>query len=150
MSILSIDAGTTGVTALIISGSGEILSRGYTEFEQHFPQPGWVEHDPEQIWQATLSSVKSAVQGHSEKPTCIGITNQRETAVIWDRETLSSPTEAIVWQDRRTSVFTEEPQASGTHTASTPRRSASSTNLTSSSEDMSTAMATRMCGTIRP
>jgi len=110
MSILSIDAGTTGVTALIISGSGEILSRGYTEFEQHFPQPGWVEHDPEQIWQATLSSVKSAVQGHSEKPTCIGITNQRETAVIWDRETLSSPTKAIVWQDRRTSVFTEELQ----------------------------------------
>lgn len=110
MSILSIDAGTTGVTALIISGSGEILSRGYTEFEQHFPQPGWVEHDPEQIWQATLSSVKSAVQGHSEKPTCIGITNQRETAVIWDREALSSPTKAIVWQDRRTSVFTEELQ----------------------------------------
>jgi len=110
MSILSIDAGTTGVTALIISGSGEILSRGYTEFEQHFPQPGWVEHDPEQIWRATLSSVKSAVQGHSEKPTCIGITNQRETAVIWDRETLSSPTKAIVWQDRRTSVFTEELQ----------------------------------------
>jgi len=110
MSILSIDAGTTGVTALIISGSGEILSRGYTEFEQHFPQPGWVEHDPEHIWQATLSSVKSAVQGHSEKPTCIGITNQRETAVIWDRETLSSPTKAIVWQDRRTSVFTEELQ----------------------------------------
>ncbi|MGA1023457.1 MAG: FGGY family carbohydrate kinase [Aquiluna sp.] len=110
MSILSIDAGTTGVTALIISGSGEILSRGYTEFEQHFPQPGWVEHDPEQIWQATLSSVKSAVQGHSEKPTCIGITNQRETAVIWDRETLSSPIKAIVWQDRRTSVFTEELQ----------------------------------------
>ncbi len=110
MSILSIDAGTTGVTALIISPSGEILSRGYTEFEQHFPEPGWVEHDPEQIWQATLSSVKSAVQGHSEKPTCIGITNQRETAVIWDRENLSSPTKAIVWQDRRTSVFTEELQ----------------------------------------
>ena len=110
MSILSIDAGTTGVTALIISPSGEILSRGYTEFEQHFPEPGWVEHDPEQIWQATLSSVRSAVQGHSEKPTCIGITNQRETAVIWDREDLSSPTKAIVWQDRRTSVFTEELQ----------------------------------------
>ena len=110
MSILSIDAGTTGVTALIISPSGEILSRGYTEFEQHFPEPGWVEHDPEQIWQATLSSVKSAVQGHSEKPTCIGITNQRETAVIWDREDLSAPTKAIVWQDRRTSVFTDELQ----------------------------------------
>ena len=110
MSILSIDAGTTGVTALVISESGEILSRGYTEFEQHFPQPGWVEHDSEQIWQATLSSVRAAVAGHSEKPSCIGITNQRETAVIWDRADLSSPTKAIVWQDRRTSVFTEELQ----------------------------------------
>ena len=108
MSILAIDAGTTGVTALVISSSGEIIARGYSEFEQHFPKPGWVEHDPEQIWQATLSSVEKATENLSDKPTCIGITNQRETAVVWDRETLSSPTKAIVWQDRRTSVFTDE------------------------------------------
>lgn len=106
MSILAIDAGTTGVTALVIDKAGQIASRGYSEFEQHFPQPGWVEHDPEQIWQATLSAVKQA--GADQSISCIGITNQRETAVIWDRQTLTSPTRAIVWQDRRTSVFTEE------------------------------------------
>ena len=106
MSILAIDAGTTGVTALVIDKAGRIVSRGYSEFEQHFPQPGWVEHDPEQIWQATLAAVKQA--GADQSISCIGITNQRETAVIWDRQTLTSPTKAIVWQDRRTSVFTEE------------------------------------------
>lgn len=107
MSILAIDAGTTGVTALVVSDQGEIIARGYREFEQHFPQPGWVEHDPEQIWQATLSAVEQALGG-KHQPSCIGITNQRETAVIWDRETLASPTKAIVWQDRRTSVFSAE------------------------------------------
>lgn len=106
MSILAIDAGTTGVTALVIDKNGQIIARGYSEFEQHFPQPGWVEHDPEQIWQATLAAVKQS--GANQTISCIGITNQRETAVIWDRRTLSSPTRAIVWQDRRTSVFTDE------------------------------------------
>ena len=106
MSILAIDAGTTGVTALVIDNAGQIVARGYSEFEQHFPQPGWVEHDPEQIWQATLAAVKQA--GADQSISCIGITNQRETAVIWDRQSLTSPTKAIVWQDRRTSVFTEE------------------------------------------
>ncbi|MFZ9744265.1 MAG: FGGY family carbohydrate kinase [Aquiluna sp.] len=110
MSILAIDAGTTGVTALVIDESGQIVSRGYSEFEQHFPQPGWVEHDPEQIWQATLSAVKAS-GALNQSISCIGITNQRETAVIWDRRTLASPTKAIVWQDRRTSIFTEELQA---------------------------------------
>lgn len=110
MAILAIDAGTTGVTALIVSGEGEIIARGYSEFEQHFPAPGWVEHDPEQIWQATLSSCKAALASSSVTPIAIGITNQRETAVMWDRETLLSPTRAIVWQDRRTASLTEELQ----------------------------------------
>lgn len=110
MAILAIDAGTTGVTALVVSSEGEILSRGYQEFEQHFPKPGWVEHDPEQIWQATLVAVKSALNKSEVSPTAIGITNQRETAVIWDRKTLTSPTRAIVWQDRRTSDLTDELQ----------------------------------------
>lgn len=108
MSILAIDAGTTGVTALVVSDSGEVISRGYREFEQHFPKPGWVEHDPEQIWQATLHAVEIAIQGQQSSLSCIGITNQRETAVIWDRTNLTSPTKAIVWQDRRTSVFSDE------------------------------------------
>ena len=111
MSILAIDAGTTGVTALIVSEKGEILARGYQEFQQHFPKPGWVEHEPEQIWQAALTACKAALAASTDKPTAIGITNQRETAVIWDRKTLSSPTKAIVWQDRRTADLTEELQA---------------------------------------
>ena len=110
MAILAIDAGTTGVTALVVSGTGEIVARGYTEFEQHFPAPGWVEHDPEQIWAAALSSCKQALAASPVSPIAIGITNQRETAVVWDRESLQSPTRAIVWQDRRTADLTEELQ----------------------------------------
>jgi glycerol kinase len=110
MSILAIDAGTTGVTALVVSNQGQILARGYQEFEQHFPKPGWVEHDPEQIWQAVLASCTRALALTDEKPQAIGITNQRETAVVWDREELTAPTNAIVWQDRRTSDLTDELQ----------------------------------------
>lgn len=110
MSILAIDAGTTGVTALVVSNQGQILARGYQEFEQHFPKPGWVEHDPEQIWQAVLASCTRALALTDEKPQAIGITNQRETAVVWNREDLTSPTNAIVWQDRRTSDLTDELQ----------------------------------------
>ena len=108
MSILAIDAGTTGVTALVVSRDGQIIARGYQEFEQHFPTPGWVEHQPEQIWQATLAAVSRALELADEKPETIGITNQRETAVIWDRQDLTSPTNAIVWQDRRTADLTSE------------------------------------------
>ena len=102
MSVLAIDAGTTGVTALVISEDGTIASRGYSEFPQHFPEPGWVEHNPEQIWQATLASCRAALDAAPAPPTAIGITNQRETAVLWDRKTLAAPRNAIVWQDRRT------------------------------------------------
>lgn len=108
MAILAIDAGTTGVTALVVSDQGEILSRGYREFPQHFPNPGWVEHEPEEIWQATLAATEQALFGTQSKVVAIGITNQRETAVVWNRQTLVSPTKAIVWQDRRTADLTEE------------------------------------------
>ncbi len=103
MPILAIDAGTTGVTTLLVSDEGAIVSRGYQEFAQHFDAPGWVEHEPEQIWQAVLASSAQALAGSSLKPTAIGITNQRETAVFWNRSTLKAPRRAIVWQDRRTS-----------------------------------------------
>jgi len=109
MLILSIDAGTTGVTAQLVNQLGVAVGRGYSEFEQHFPQPGWVEHLPEQIWQATLVAVRAAlVSGNdgagvvTSAVTAIGITNQRETVAVWDRQTLESPCPAIVWQDRRT------------------------------------------------
>jgi glycerol kinase len=103
MSVLAIDAGTTGVTALIISSDGAVAGRGYQEFRQYYPQPGWVEHLPEGIWQATLAASREALDAAGrDQVTCVGITNQRETAVVWDKATLVAPRRAIVWQDRRT------------------------------------------------
>ena len=103
MSVLAIDAGTTGVTALVVSDQGQIVAKGYQEFPQHFPQPGWVEHAPEEIWQATLEATRAALaRVDASELKAVGITNQRETVVLWDRETLGSPRRAIVWQDRRT------------------------------------------------
>ena len=114
MTILSIDAGTTGVTALIVTDDGRIAARGYQEFAQHFPKPGWVEHAPEEIWQATIASCRAALSNHTgASPTAIGITNQRETAVLWDRDSLAAPRRAIVWQDRRTSRICDRLKAAG-------------------------------------
>lgn len=105
MTILAIDAGTTGVTAVLVTPEGTIAAKGYQEFPQHFPKPGWVEHAPEEIWQATLESTRAVLDawdGSAADLKGIGITNQRETVMLWDRETLGSPRRAIVWQDRRT------------------------------------------------
>ena len=103
MSVLAIDAGTTGVTAVVVTPEGTIAAKGYQEFSQHFPKPGWVEHAPEEIWQATLEATRGALKHHDKDDlTGIGITNQRETVMLWDRETLAAPRRAIVWQDRRT------------------------------------------------
>lgn len=113
MSVLAIDAGTTGVTALVVTEDGRIAARGYSEFPQHFPEPGWVEHEPEEIWQATLRACRTAVDGAPDRPSAIGITNQRETAVLWDRETLAAPRRAIVWQDRRTTAICDRLRDAG-------------------------------------
>ena len=106
MSVLAIDAGTTGVTALVVTSEGTIAAKGYQEFAQHFPQPGWVEHSPEEIWQATLEATQACLKAYEQvggpELRALGITNQRETVLLWDRETLGSPRRAIVWQDRRT------------------------------------------------
>jgi glycerol kinase len=114
MSVLAIDAGTTGVTALIVTDSGAVAGRGYQEFRQYFPQPGWVEHLPEGIWQATLAACSQALAaaGHPAVVS-VGITNQRETAVLWDRTTLAAPHRAIVWQDRRTAGICDELREAG-------------------------------------
>jgi glycerol kinase len=114
--VLAIDAGTTGVTTVVVLAEGTIAARGYQEFAQHFPQPGWVEHSPEEIWQATLESVRACLAAWGEDAGTlagIGITNQRETVVLWDRETLGSPRRAIVWQDRRTAEICERLKAAG-------------------------------------
>ena len=113
MTVLSIDAGTTGVTALLVTEDGRIAARGYEEFTQHFPQPGWVEHEPEQIWQATLAATRQALAADADPPSAVGITNQRETAVLWDRRTLAAPRRAIVWQDRRTTEVCDRLRAAG-------------------------------------
>jgi glycerol kinase len=100
MAILAIDAGTTGVTVQVVSDKGKVISRGYREFLQYFPAPGLVEHEPEEIWQATLAAASDAISQTSEPLVAIGITNQRETVVLWDSKTLKSPRKAIVWQDQ--------------------------------------------------
>ena len=108
MCVLAIDAGTPGVTALVVTPDGRIAARGYQEFAQHFPRPGWVEHAPEEIWQATLEATRAVLEGYDAAALrAVGITNQRETVLLWDRETLGSPRRAIVWQDRRTAAICE-------------------------------------------
>ncbi len=113
MSVLAVDVGTTGVTALVVGVDGAVDARGYQEFPQHFPAAGWVEHEPEEIWQAVLAASRTALSLAPEAPTAVGVTNQRETAVLWDRETLGAARRAIVWQDRRTAELCEELKAAG-------------------------------------
>ena len=114
MGVLAIDAGTTGVTALLVAPDGSVSGRGYAEFSQHYPEPGWVEHEPGDIWQAALAASGQALAAAGGGPvSCLGITNQRETAVIWDRATLAAPRRAIVWQDRRTARICDALRARG-------------------------------------
>jgi glycerol kinase len=97
--ILAIDQGTTGTTCLVVDAELHVHRRGYAELPQHFPRPGWVEHDPEEIWQSVLAAAEEA--GLDGVDT-IAITNQRETTLLWDRVTGRPVAPAIVWQDRRT------------------------------------------------
>ncbi len=101
--ILAIDQGTTGSRAVVYDRSGAIRAHAYAEFPQHFPRPGWVEHDPEEIWQSVYRSIQKALAQAPKAHICaVGITNQRETTVIWDRITGKPVYNAIVWQCRRT------------------------------------------------
>jgi glycerol kinase len=103
--LLAIDQGTTGSTALVLSERAEVLGRATQEFPQHFPQPGWVEHETDEIWSSVLAAVQGALRAASVSANdCagIGITNQRETTVVWERASGRAIHRAIVWQDRRT------------------------------------------------
>jgi glycerol kinase len=111
--ILALDQGTTGSTALLVHQDGTVLGRGYREFTQHYPRPGWVEHDPEEIFRVSLEAMREALAGDDAPPAGLGITNQRETVVLWDRRTLAPVSPAIVWQDRRTSERCRELRESG-------------------------------------
>ena len=101
--ILAIDQGTTGSRAVIYDKRGRKIISAYEEFPQYFPKPGWVEHDPEEIWQSVYNSIQKVLKKiPADRIQAIGITNQRETTVLWDKETGKPIYNAIVWQDKRT------------------------------------------------
>ena len=101
--ILAIDQGTTGTTVLLLDTVRTVRARGYREFAQIYPRPGEVEHDPEAIWASVLGALDDALKGFDAKRiAAIGITNQRETTLLWDRADGRPIGNAIVWQDRRT------------------------------------------------
>ncbi|MEX2284442.1 MAG: glycerol kinase GlpK [Gemmatimonadota bacterium] len=112
--VLAIDQGTTGTTCLVVDEHGSIIGRAYSEFKQHYPQPGWVEHDATEIWQTTLRVSRDAISAAGGYAIHgIGITNQRETIVLWDRQTGEPVHRAIVWQDRRTAERCRDLKAAG-------------------------------------
>jgi glycerol kinase len=101
--VIAIDQGTTGSTVLVLDESLQVRGRGYQEFRQIYPQPGWVEHDPEDIWRSVVAALGQALRDiEPSSIAAIGITNQRETTIVWDRATGKPIHNAIVWQDRRT------------------------------------------------
>src|SRR3954467_7430262 len=114
--ILAIDQGTTGTTCLVFDGEAELVGRGYREFTQHFPRPGWVEHDAAEIWDVTRAVAREALDDAgigSGELQAIGITNQRETVCVWDAETGEPLHRALVWQDRRTAARCDELREAG-------------------------------------
>jgi glycerol kinase len=114
--ILAIDQGTTGTTCLVFDGEGRIRGRAYSEFGQHFPRPGWVEHDANEIWDVTKRVASHALadaKADAGSLDAIGITNQRETVVAWDPDTGEPVHNALVWQDRRTAARCDELRAAG-------------------------------------
>lgn len=114
--MMSIDEGTTGVTVVFLDREMNVVEKLNNEFSQHYPQPGWVEHTPEEIWSCTIKTIEEAIRASDIDPrriAGIGITNQRETTVLWDRESGQSVHNAIVWQDRRTAPLCEKLKKKG-------------------------------------
>jgi glycerol kinase len=114
--ILALDQGTTGSTALVVDPDGRVLARGYAELPQYFPQPGWVEHDPEEIWatvERAAGAALTAARVSGADIAAVGITNQRETTIVWERATGRPIHRAIVWQCRRTAPLCDRLRADG-------------------------------------
>ncbi|MEN0653838.1 MULTISPECIES: glycerol kinase GlpK [Hyphobacterium] len=114
--ILAIDQGTTSSRAILFSPEGAVIASAQQEFAQIYPRPGWVEHDPEVIWATVISTARDALKAGRKagwRAACAGITNQRETAIVWDRKTGQAIHNAIVWQDRRTAERCREIEAGG-------------------------------------
>ena len=112
--VLSIDQGTTGTSVLIFDSEGEVRSRAYSEFTQYYPRPGWVEHDASEIWQVSIGVIAEALKAGDIRASdldAIGITNQRETVVLWERASGEPVGKAIVWQDRRTAAYCDQLRA---------------------------------------
>ena len=113
--LLAIDQGTTSSRAILFEKDGSIRSTGQQEFPQHFPADGWVEHDPEDIWQSTLATIEEAVKGleSSDALAAVGITNQRETTLVWDRNTgeLTGRLSAGSWNRRSVRNYARQPAA---------------------------------------
>ncbi|MEE9479481.1 MAG: FGGY family carbohydrate kinase, partial [Kiloniellales bacterium] len=117
--LLAIDQGTTSSRAMIFDGEGRPVGQAQKELPQHFPKPGWVEHDPEDIWRDSCAMVEGALADASigaREVAAIGITNQRETSVLWDRTSGETLHRAIVWQDRRTADHCDRLRAEGHET----------------------------------
>lgn len=114
--VLALDQGTTGTTVLIFNHAGEVCARSSSEFRQYYPEPGWVEHDATEIWRVTLQVIHAALQHGDIQPgqiRSIGITNQRETVLLWERSSGTPVGRAIVWQDRRTAALCAELKQEG-------------------------------------
>src|ERR687885_523704 len=114
--VLSIDQGTTGTTALVFDRDCRVRGRGYSEFTQHYPRPGWVEHDAEEIWRVSAAAAREALAGAgvgARHLRAVGVTNQRETVLAWERATGPPLGRAVVWQDRRTASICDELRARG-------------------------------------
>jgi glycerol kinase len=114
--ILAIDQGTTGSTCLLLDAKLDVLSRATREFPQHFPQPGWVEHDPDELWESVCAALQATLAHAKVDPSriaAIGITNQRETSLVWERESGRPIHRALVWQDRRTTKRCQELRDAG-------------------------------------
>eukprot|EP01034_Spumella_vulgaris_P006305 gene6305-8031_t len=114
--ILAIDQGTTSSRTILFDNHYNVLEVAQQEFPQHFPQPGWVEHDPQDIWNSQLATIQEVLKksGVAAKDiACIGITNQRETTVAWNKNTGKAYGNAIVWQDRRTASICEQLKKQG-------------------------------------
>lgn len=114
--LLAIDQGTTGTTSVLIDKDGRAVAKATVEFPQHYPKPGWVEHEPEEIWSSVVASVQAVMReadASGKDCAAIGITNQRETTLLWDRRTGQPLHRAIVWQDRRTADHCEQLKRAG-------------------------------------
>ena len=118
--VLALDQGTTGSRAVVVDPDGAVRGSGYVELTQHYPRPGWVEHDPEEIWTTTVRAIGEALRAariSAAEVAAIGITNQRETTVLWERASGRPVHRAIVWQCRRTAPFCERLKADGAEPA---------------------------------